>query len=176
MANEPRSAPPMVGERISDPVHDLVLLPARVKAMRAKILEAVDSGDIENLRAPIEWNETLPIFGRASDRNSARVRTFAEAIEALKARSFDGAGRETLRLLAAIFEQPYAKVTRGPVVTYVWPAFAVKQAPDPSPETRLAMYRCARFANLAVHNDIGLPIIERIGIGADGTWHYFYSG
>ena len=25
-------------------------------------------------------------------------------------------------------------------------------------------------------NDIGLPIIERVGIGADGTWHYFYSG
>ena len=22
----------------------------------------------------------------------------------------------------------------------------------------------------------GLPLIERIGIGADGTWHYFWSG
>ena len=160
----------------SDPLHDLAALPARVRAMRAKILEAVESGDIENLRAPIEWNETPPIFGRAGDRNSPRLRTFAEAIAALKARSFDGEGRETLRLLAAIFEQPYAKVTRGPVITFVWPAFAVKQAPDPSPELRLAMYRCARFANLALRNDIGLPIMERVGIGADGTWHYFYSG
>ncbi len=144
--------------------------------MRAKILEAVESGDIENLRAPIEWNETPPIFARAGDRNSPRVRSFAEAIDALKARSFDGAGRETLAILAAIFEQPYVKVTRGPAVTYVWPAFAVKQTPTPSPETRLAMYRCARFANLSLRNDIGLPIIERLGIGADGTWHYFYSG
>jgi hypothetical protein len=38
------------------------------------------------------------------------------------------------------------------------------------------MYRCTRFANLALRNDIGLPIMERVGIGADGTWHYFYSG
>jgi hypothetical protein len=176
MSKQPRGAPPSTVESISDPLHDLAALPARVRAMRAKILEAVDSGDIENLRAPIEWNETPPIFGRAGDRNSARARSFAEAIESLKARSFDGKGRETLRLLAAIFEQPHAKVTRGPVVTYVWPAFAVKQAPDPSPELRLAMFRCARFANLALHNDIGLPIMERVGIGADGTWHYFYSG
>jgi hypothetical protein len=164
------------GEQISDTIHDLAPLPARVLAMRAKILEAVASGDIENLRAPIEWNETPPIFGRAGDRNSPRVQTFAEAIDALKARSFDGAGRETLAILSAIFEQPYAKVTRGPTVTYVWPAFAVKQTPNPSPEARLAMYRCARFANLPLRNDIGLPIIERVGIGADGTWHYFYSG
>ena len=176
MSKPPRNSSPPSGDSISDPLHDLAALPARVRAMRAKILEAVESGDIENLRAPIEWNETPPIFGRASDRNSPRARTFAEAIAALKARSFDGEGRETLRLLAAIFEQPYAKVTRGPVVTYVWPAFAVKQAPNPSPETRLAMYRCARFANLALRNDIGLPIMERVGIGADGTWHFFYSG
>lgn len=163
-------------ERISDPIHDLAQLPARVAAMRAKILEAVESGDIENLRAPIEWNETPPVLGRAGDRNSQRARSFAEAIDALKARSFDGQGRETLALLAAIFDQPFARVTRGPVVTFVWPAFAVKQTPDPSSETRLAMYRCARFANIGLRNDIGLPIIERIGIGADGTWHYFYSG
>jgi len=176
MTKQPRSAPPPSGVSISDPLHDLGALPSRVRAMRTKILEAVESGDIENLRAPIEWNETPPIFGRAGDRNSLRVRTFAGAIEALKAHSFDGEGRETLRLLAAIFEQPYAKVTRGPVVTFVWPAFAVRQAPGPSPELRLAMYRCARFANLNLRNDIGLPIMERVGIGADGTWHYFYSG
>ena len=167
-------SPPL--DQISDPIHDLARLPARVAAMRAKILEAVASGDIENLRAPLEWNETPPVLGRAGDLDWRRARSFAEAIEALKARSFDGEGRETLALLAAIFEQPYAKVTRGPVVTYVWPAFAVRQAPNPPPETRLAMLRCVRFANLALHNDIGLPIIERLGIGADGVWHYFYSG
>ena len=171
MANTPRMpAPPL--EQISDPLSDLAALPPRVRAMRDKILAAAQSGDIENLRAPIEWNETPPIFARGA----GRPRNFGETIEALKARSFDGKGYEILAILRAIFEQPYAKVTRGPVTTYVWPAFAVKQQPDVDDETRLAMWRCARFANLGLHNDIGLPLIERVGIGADGTWHYFYSG
>ena len=97
-------------------------------------------------------------------------------IEFLKSRSFDGNGREILRLIEAVFAQPYVKVTRGPVTTFVWPAFAMRQAPAPPPEPRLAMLTCVRFANLGLTNDIGLPLIERLGIGADGTWHYFWSG
>ena len=172
MSRKPLPAPPASVEQISDPLTDLDALPSRVKAMRAKILEAVASGDVEMLRAPIEWNETPPIFMRGA----GRPKNFSEIIEALKARSFDGKGSEIIAILKAIFEQPYAKVTRGPVVTYVWPAFAVKQRPDVSDEMRLAMYRCSRFANLGLRNDIGLPLIERVGIGADGTWHYFFSG
>jgi hypothetical protein len=68
------------------------------------------------------------------------------------------------------------KVTRGPATTYAWPAFALRQAPDPPPDLWLAMLTCVRFSNLGVRNDIGLPLIERVGIGADGTWHYFWSG
>jgi hypothetical protein len=40
MSKPPRSAPPPSGDQISDPLHDLAALPARVRAMRAKILEA----------------------------------------------------------------------------------------------------------------------------------------
>jgi hypothetical protein len=173
MARNARTAPPAAAiEQISDPISDLAALPPRVRALRDKILAAAQSGDIANLRAPIEWNETPPVFGRGAQH----PHTFDEIIEALKARSFDGKGNEILAILRAIFEQPYARVTRGPVTLYVWPAFAVKQTPDISDDTRLAMWRCTRFANLGTHNDIGLPLIERVGIGADGTWHYFYSG
>ena len=45
-----------------------------------------------------------------------------------------------------------------------------------TPEAVFAMLACVRFSNLGVRNDIGLPLIERVGIGADGTWHYFWSG
>ena len=37
-------------ETISPPTRDLAALPERVRAMRELILEAVDSGDIEDLR------------------------------------------------------------------------------------------------------------------------------
>ena len=177
MARQPQKQPVATqvapqAERISDPLTDLAALPARVAAMREKILEAVETRDIEALRPAIEWNETPPIFARGG----AGPKGFAQMIEILKARSFDGKGLEVLDLLKAVFAQPYVRTTRGPVTTYVWPAFAMRQRPDPSPDVRLAMYSCVRFANLGARNDIGLPLIERIGIGADGTWHYFWSG
>ena len=173
MAKAPlKSPPPAPVERISDPLTDLQALPPRVAAMREKILEAVEARDIEALRSAIEWNETPPIFARGRPGPKG----FAQAIDILKERSFDGRGEEILAILKAIFEQPYVKTTRGPVTNYVWPAFAMKQRPDPSPGERLAMLRCVRFASLGLANDIGLPLIERIGIGADGTWHYFWSG
>ena len=171
MAKAPQKQQPQSFERISEPFFDLGLLPPRVAAMREKILDAVDARDIEALRPAIEWNETPPIFARGE-----KPRGFAQTITFLKTRSFDGKGAETLDLLKAIFAQPYVKVTRGPATTFVWPAFAMRQAPDPEPELRLAMLRCVRFANLGLTNDIRLPLIERLGIGADGTWHYFWSG
>ena len=48
--------------------------------------------------------------------------------------------------------------TRGPATTYAWPAFALRQAPDPPPDLWLAMLTCVRFSNLGVRNDIGLPL------------------
>lgn len=153
-------------ETISPPTRDLAALPERVRAMRELILEAVESGDIEDLRRAIERNETLPIFATGAQR----PRTFADVVEFLKAQSFDGQGRETLAIIAAVFDQPYVKITRGPVVTYEWPAFAKA----PNDDERREMWRCIRFASLASSPD-KTPPIERIGIGADGTWHYFVA-
>ncbi len=178
-------------ETISAPTRDLAALPERVRAMRELILEAVESGDIEDLRRAIERNETLPIFATGPQR----PRTFADVVEFLKAQSFDGQGRETLAIIAAIFDQAYVKISRGPVVTYEWPAFAARSMSEASEEDRREMWRCVRFANFAASSDKALdsktldaktldaktldsktPAIERIGIGADGTWHYFVAG
>ena len=84
-------------------------------------------------------------------------------------------GPAVAEAIEAILDQPYVRVTRGPVVTYVWPAFALAPPAAPSEETRAQMWRCVRFAALAAAPDAAPPI-ERIGIGADGTWHFFWSG
>lgn len=167
MAKTPQQAQTKPREVIAAPSRDLAALPERVRAMRELILEAVESGDIEDLRRAVERNETLPIFATGAQR----PRTFADVVEFLKARSFDGQGRETLDIMAAIFDQPYAKITRGPVVTYEWPAFAARTVSDASDAERREMWRCMRFASLTSTDDT--PGIERIGVGADGTWHYF---
>ncbi len=165
-----RPTPPSI-EHIEDPSSDLVALPPLVAAMREKILEAVTAHDIDLLRPAIERNETPPIFARGP-----RPTGFAQTIEFLKGRSFDGKGQEILDLLKACFAQPYVKITRGPAETFVWPAFAIRQDPNLSSEQRLAMYTCVRFVNLALTNESGLPLIARIGIGSDGTWHFFWTG
>ena len=59
-------------DRISAPSLDMAALPARVAALRLKILEAANSGDIERLRTPVEWNEVPPLFQRGLKRNTAR--------------------------------------------------------------------------------------------------------
>ncbi len=174
MSKPPQSRAPS-RETISPPSRDLAALPERVRAMRELILEAVDGRDIEELRRAIERNETLPIFATGAQR----PRTFADVVEFLKSQSFDGQGRETLAIIAAIFDQAYATITRGPVVTYEWPAFAARTFSEASEDERREMWRCVRFASLASSADKALdfktPAIERIGIGADGTWHYFVA-
>ncbi len=167
MAKSPQQTRSPSRETIAAPSRDLAALPERVRAMRELSLEAVESGDIEDLRRAIERNETLPIFATGPQR----PRTFADVVEFLKMRSFDGQGRETLAIIAAIFDQPYAKITRGPVVTYEWPAFTARTMSDASDDERREMWRCMRFASLASLADPS--DIARIGIGADGTWHYF---
>lgn len=156
---------------VSAPSRDVAALPVRVREMRALLLDAASSGDIEDLRPVIERNETLPIFASGP----RRPRTFAEAVEFLRKKAFDGTGRETLALIAAILEQPYARMTRGPTVTYEWPAFSPQALSDANDEERAQIWRCVRFAAFASAGDAPPPV-ERIGVGADGTWHYFWSG
>jgi hypothetical protein len=168
MARQPKAgAAPR--ETISPPSRDLDALPERVRAMRDLILEAAHSGDIADLRRAIERNETPPIFATGTDR----PRTFADVIEFLKRRSFDGQGRETLAIIEAVLDQAFVKITRVRTITYEWPAFTARTVEEASEDERNAMWRCMRFANLA--SSSGQPLFERIGIGADGTWHYFVA-
>lgn len=146
----------------------LTALPDRVAAMREKILEAVESGDIEKLRPAIERNEVMPLFGSPGKR----ARTFATAIDFLKAQSFDGEGREILLLLGAVLNAPYAVQPRKPIAIYVWPAHAINEKlARKVPRTDL--YRFTAFADMKKLDRRGLPLIHRVEIGADGTWHFF---
>ena len=151
-------------DQISSPSIDLAALPARVAAVRLKILEATDSRDIERLRTPIDWNEVPPLFERGLKKGPG-----FDPLDALKARSFDGRGVEMLAILKAVMQAPYVHIRRGPFQSYGWPAFAFAPSAAPDAETRLAMLKCLRFADLAA----APPPWHRVRIGADGTWHTF---
>ncbi len=164
-----KPAPARTALSIEGPLTDVRLLPPRVAAMREKILEACQSGDIDQLRPAIERNEVMPLFGKAGDR----PKSFAIAIEFLRQHSYDGKGRETLLLLDAVFASPFAKVTRGPHVTYVWPAFALIPVKDVDAEMGVAMLKCIAFSDLVHSGFKNAPPYHRGEIGGDGTWHAF---
>jgi hypothetical protein len=155
---------------ISPPSTDLAALPAPVRAIRDKILAALEKNDVEALRVPIDWNEVRPLFAKSGDFKAG-----TDPIDILKALSFDGRGRETLAIARAVLAQPYVTIRRGPVTLYEWPAFARHPAAPASEDEARARWACVRFADLARSNAERKPRPTRIGIASDGVWHYFWS-
>lgn len=149
---------------------DAGALPRPVAAIRQKILQACATRDIEALRIPIDWNEVRPLFERGAKRAPGE-----DPIERLKSLSFDGKGHESLALLRNVLRQAFVVETRGKTQMYVWPAFALKPPPDPSPDERQVMLACVRFADLGRSDAAGRPPPMRVGIASDGVWHYFWS-
>ncbi len=152
---------------VAAPSRDLAALPAPVAAIRDKILAACEKGELEALRIPIDWNETRPIFAK-----SAASRGGADPIAALRALAFDSRGFEILNVARAVLAQPYAKIQRGPVTIYEWPAFA---GPPQGDAEERAQWSCVRFFDLAKSLERRRPQPMRMGFGADGVWHYFWS-
>ncbi len=146
-------------------------LPDRVASMREKILEAAEGRDLNKLRAAIERNEVMPLFGETGKR----AKSFATAIDFLKAQSFDKEGREIFDLLRATLYAPYRLQKRKPIDVYVWPVHAVDE--KLAKETpRADLYRFVAFGDLQKIGKNGFPPMHRIEIGADGTWHLFATG
>lgn len=80
-------------------------LPLSVAQMHDAILAAVDSGQIEELRSVLDWNELKP---EVSDT------PVADAVAYWRQISADGEGREILTILADILRQPYEILPVGP--------------------------------------------------------------
>ena len=152
----------------SPPSRDLAALPAQVAAIREKILAACDKGELEALRIPIDWNETRPLFERGVKKHPAGT----DPIEVLRSLSFDRKGFEILNVARAVLTQPYAKIQRGPVTLYEWPAFP---APPANEAEERGQWSCVRFYDLARSLEQGRPKTMRMGFGSDGVWHYFWS-
>lgn len=135
--------------------------------MRQAILKAVVSGDIEELRVPIEMNELKPIFARTPT---------GDPIAYLKSISADGNGREMLAILFNLLTTGYAIENPGTdAEMIVWPYHAAISLAKLTPAQEVEIYRFlppARVKEMALK---GKYSYYSIGIGRDGVWHYFSS-
>ncbi|MDR3373628.1 MAG: hypothetical protein P4L98_07855 [Ancalomicrobiaceae bacterium] len=144
---------------------DLDSLPAKVSAMRKKILEAAYSGDMERLRAVIHENETPPIFS---------INEIVDPIDYLKGQSGDGAGLEILAILTDVLEAGWARVDPGgPNELYVWPYFATVPIDHLTDREMVELYKFVTSGDFEEMKSAGKYSFYTVGISADGAWHYF---
>ncbi|HWJ18341.1 MAG TPA: hypothetical protein VNR65_06400 [Geobacterales bacterium] len=144
---------------------DVSKLPSEVQRMRQAILQAVMSGDIEELRIPIDMNELHPIF--AKDRTP-------DPIAYLKSVSADGNGREMLAILFNLLTTGYAIKNAGTKnEMIVWPYHAAIPLSGLTPGQEVEIYRFLPPARVKEMTAAGRYSYYSVGIGRDGVWHYF---
>jgi hypothetical protein len=144
---------------------DVSNLPPEAQRMRQAILQAAMSGDIEELRIPIDMNELHPIF--AKDRA-------ADPIAYLKSASADGNGREMLAILFNLLTTGYAIKNAGTKdEMIVWPYHAAIPLTALTPSQEVEIYRFLVPARVKEMTLAGKYSFYSIGIGRDGVWHYF---
>lgn len=147
---------------------DLSKLPEGVRKMREAILEAAESGDIEAMRPVLESNELMPnfSFGGSDD-----------PIAYWKENSGDGQGREVLAAMVEILNMPYTVQGAGTdAEMYVWPYLYASDMSKLTPQEEVDLYRLMKPAEVKTMRELGAYIWYRLGIGPDGTWHYFVAG
>jgi hypothetical protein len=149
-------------------IRDLSTLPAPVKAMREKMVEAAASGDIERLR-PLMQNPLKPaqiMNGEAED-----------PIDTLKTFSGDPDGQEILAIILDILASGAARLEAGtPDEVYVWPYFVGKPLAQLSPPERVELLRIVTAGDLMGMEESGNYNFYRIGISPDGHWKFMVGG
>lgn len=140
-------------------------LPEPVRKMRAAILEAARGGDIEALRAVLETSEMPPVLARGD---------VGDPITFLKESSGDQEGREILAILIDLLEAGWVRLNPGqPGEMYVWPYFAAMPIDRLTPQQIVELYRILTAADVDEMRAYDEWLFFKIGIGADGSWHYF---
>ncbi|WP_350333889.1 hypothetical protein [Coralliovum pocilloporae] len=147
---------------------DLSRLPEPVRSTRDAILEAARSGDIEKLRPVLEANEVPPTLSFGG---------YTDPIDFLKESSGDPEGHELLAILIEILEIGYVHLDPGqPQEMYVWPYFFSVPLDDLTPPQRVDLFKVVTYGDYEDMKQFGAYIFYRVGIGPDGTWHFFVAG
>jgi len=156
------------GQKISDVLTDLSKLPAPVARMRARIIEAARTGDLDKLLTVMQTNETMPIFSFANER---------DPVAYWKANYPESGGLEVMSILLEILDMGFVHVDAGtPQDMYVWPYFAYLPLKDLTPAQKVELFKVVTGSDYRAMQDFGAYIFYRLGIAPDGTWHFFVSG
>ncbi|EFL90643.1 hypothetical protein [Ahrensia sp. R2A130] len=161
-AAQPSGPVPMV-ER------DFTKLPVPVRETRQRILDAVETGNIEMLR---------PIVGTGEEATSLSIGgNEADPIDFLKEISGDGDGIEILAILKEVLETGYVHMDEGSdFELYVWPYFFAYPLDKLTGPQKVELFTIMTAGEVLDSEEFGSYIFYRVGITPDGRWAFFVSG
>jgi hypothetical protein len=147
-------------------ITDLSRLPAAVARTRDRILTAARSGDPQQLSTLM--NESRPVFSFTDDK---------DPVAFWKANYPDSDGVEALSILTTILETGFVRVDEGTQQEmYVWPYFVRMSLKALTAPQKVELFRIITGADYKDMIAFGAYAFYRLGIGPDGTWHFFVAG
>ncbi|ASP36318.1 hypothetical protein [Labrenzia sp. VG12] len=159
---------PEAPEELPQVLYSTDYLPKPVARMHSQLKEAAANGDLDRIRMILESNEMPPTlsFGDIGD-----------PIDFLKQSSGDGEGFEILAILADILDAGFLHVDVGTAQEmYVWPYFARYPLEGLRPDQKVELFRIVTAGDFAEMQEFGAWTFYRLGIGPDGTLHFFVAG
>ena len=157
---------PLPPASVAEVITDLSRLPAPVARTRERILTAARSGDLKQLAALV--NEAMPVFSFTDEK---------DPIAFWKANYPDSDGIEVLSIATMILELGFVRVDEGTQQEmYVWPYFVRMSLAALTPPQKVELFRIVTGADYRDMLAFGVYSFYRVGIGPDGTWHFFVAG
>jgi len=171
-ANDDAPAKPTLARKLRKPGNETTTaLPVAVEEMRQAILTATHTGEIDDLREPLDWNELKPDVAAPAGE---------DAIAYWKRTSADGNGRDVLAAIANILSLRAAELPLGADlennIIYVWPYLAEVPLDQLTPAQEVDLIRLVGPAAAKEMRAKKTWTWWRLTIGADGTWHSFKKG
>jgi len=143
-------------------------LPDAVRETRGKLIEAARSGDMEQLRA---------VAAEQAEPPSTAFDDVGDPIDYLKSLASDVGGREILAILLEVLEAGHVHVDAGGAEEmYLWPYFAAYPLEALTPPQLVELFTLLASAEYEEMRSYGAYTFFRVGIGADGSWHFFLAG
>ncbi len=153
---------------IPEIITDLSRLPPNVTRTRERILAAARTGDLQKLLTVMQMNETMPVFSFSEDK---------DPIAYWKTNYPDSDGVEILSILVTILDSGFVLADKGtPQEMYLWPYFTRMPAKTLTAAQKVELFRIITGADYKDMLDFGAYMFYRLGIGPDGTWHFFVAG
>lgn len=156
-------------EPVPEVVYDAELLPEPVKRLRALIMEACLSGDIEQLRPLLGTGDDTPQLSFGDSEG--------DPVEFLRSISGDGEGQEILAILYEVLAAGYVHLDPGePTELYIWPYFFAVPLETLDPRQRVELFKLVTAGDYEDMKNFGAYIFYRVGISPEGKWVFFVAG